>query len=285
MQGDIIGLLDGSGASVVEYIYDSWGKILTIKGIRAKGEPYRKSLDKLNSLKGNILNQVVLVMEVLVTTLIYIVINYFLYCMKWYAIFLWFNAVVGFISSISGGFRQMYLQNINDYPAEHCYNPDKYKFLFRKFVKLSWKGIPKEIYYTVLINYYLLWIYSIIVFFVLLWDGRVACVAGFIYFSIVIILFLGCTYSLTMNSFLSRYKLCNKHNIKYYFFSKNEPYPRKIGKCQIIDEHRKWRRTFVTVSIIETGEIMDKVLLSGKKRKGENPVYSIYEICGVYYIV
>ena len=43
IQGDIIGILDGSGASVVEYIYDSWGKLLTISGDQELGKrnPFR----------------------------------------------------------------------------------------------------------------------------------------------------------------------------------------------------------------------------------------------------
>ena len=50
-------------------------------------------------------------------------------------------------------------------------------------------------------------------------------------------------------------------------------------------EQRKGKRTFVTVCMMESGEIIDKVLLRDKKRQSENPFYSIYEICGVYYIV
>lgn len=31
-QGDIIGLFDGSGTEVVSYLYDSWGKLISIEG-------------------------------------------------------------------------------------------------------------------------------------------------------------------------------------------------------------------------------------------------------------
>lgn len=86
-------------------------------------------------------------------------------------------------------------------------------------------------------------------------------------------------------SFLAHYKVLNIHNIKFLFLPENEPYPRKYGKCQIISESSRGKRTFVTVKVLETGEIIEKVLLHGKKKQGDNPVYSIYEICKVYYIV
>ena len=43
IQGDIIGILDGSGASVVEYSYDSWGKVIEISGNQELGKrnPFR----------------------------------------------------------------------------------------------------------------------------------------------------------------------------------------------------------------------------------------------------
>ncbi|MCI6043414.1 RHS repeat-associated core domain-containing protein, partial [bacterium] len=43
IQGDIIGILDGSGARVVEYSYDSWGKVIEISGNQELGKrnPFR----------------------------------------------------------------------------------------------------------------------------------------------------------------------------------------------------------------------------------------------------
>ena len=43
IQGDIIGILDGSGTSVVEYSYDSWGKVIEISGNQELGKrnPFR----------------------------------------------------------------------------------------------------------------------------------------------------------------------------------------------------------------------------------------------------
>ena len=44
-QGDVVGLIDGSGAAVVEYTYDSWGKLLSTTGTLAttlgKDNPFR----------------------------------------------------------------------------------------------------------------------------------------------------------------------------------------------------------------------------------------------------
>ena len=43
IQGDIIGILDGNGTSVVEYSYDSWGKVIEISGNQELGKrnPFR----------------------------------------------------------------------------------------------------------------------------------------------------------------------------------------------------------------------------------------------------
>ena len=34
-QGDVLGLFDKSGAKVVEYVYDSWGKVVSVTGSKA----------------------------------------------------------------------------------------------------------------------------------------------------------------------------------------------------------------------------------------------------------
>jgi RHS repeat-associated protein len=45
LQGDVVGLTDGTGAKVVSYVYDSWGKIISTTGIMASTvgvkNPYR----------------------------------------------------------------------------------------------------------------------------------------------------------------------------------------------------------------------------------------------------
>ena len=85
--------------------------------------------------------------------------------------------------------------------------------------------------------------------------------------------------------FIERYKVLNQQNIRYVFWPNDEPAPRKIGNCQIIEETKKLKKTFVTVRMLETGEIKERVLLQGEKKQGDNSVYSIYEICKVFYIV
>ena len=86
-------------------------------------------------------------------------------------------------------------------------------------------------------------------------------------------------------SFIARYKILNKKNIKYVFLPNDEPSPRKIGDCQIIAETKKLKKTFVTVRMLETGEIKERVLQTSKKRQGNDSVYCLYEICMVFYIV
>lgn len=85
-------------------------------------------------------------------------------------------------------------------------------------------------------------------------------------------------------SFLARYKLLNRYNLKYLFFTENEPYPKFIGKCRVIGETQNGNKIFATAIMIETGEIKEKVLLQRKSEQGENAIYNIYEICNVFYI-
>lgn len=56
-------------------------------------------------------------------------------------------------------------------------------------------------------------------------------------------------------------------------------------KCKIVSEYRKGKRTYVTVKMLDTGEVKRKILFPGNKRQGEDPTYSLYEICKVLYII
>ena len=108
---------------------------------------------------------------------------------------------------------------------------------------------------------------------------------GVIYLICVSILSLATGVIMEKKRFYARYKKLSRHNFKYLFWPENEPYPKKIGTCKIIGEQKWGKSVFVTIFVIETGEIKEKVLLQGKKRTGREPIYSLYEICRVYYII
>lgn len=196
----------------------------------------------------------------------------------------WLISILMFQMSYISGNQRIYMEIIEDYPIEDCVKPKKFQFLYKKLLKLSYKDIPKEMYYCETIKVYAFIIYTIIsvpTFFI---NEYLAGKIGVIYICFYGILSLLCAEYIKDKSFFARYKLLNRHNIKYMFYPVNQPYPHKIGKGQIIYTVKKGSKTFATVKIVETGEIKEKVLFIGKHKQLSTPVHSIYEICNVFYI-
>lgn len=209
----------------------------------------------------------------------------FLWSKQLIPILLWLMSVILFQMSFEYGNERIYLEIIEDYPVQDCVKPQKYKFLYKKLSKLSYKDIPKEMYYCEILKVYGFIIYSLLAIGIFFIDEYLASLFGGIYIGFYSILSIlsGCL--LKKKSFAARYKILNRNNVRYLFLPDNEPYPRKLGDCQIISESKRGRRIFVTVKVLETGEVIERVLLQGKKKQGNNPVYSIYEICKVFYIL
>lgn len=209
----------------------------------------------------------------------------FLWSRQCMPILMWVMSIILFQMSFEAGNEQIYLEIIEDYPVEDCVKPQKFKFLYKKLSKLSNKNIPKEMYYCETIKVYGFIIYSILAFCMYFIDEYLASLFGGIYIGLYCMLSLLNGFVLKKKSFIERYKILNKHNIRYLFLPNDESQPQKIGSCQIVAATKKLKRTFVTVRLLETGEIKERVLLSGKKRQGNDSVYSLYEICKVFYIV
>lgn len=218
-------------------------------------------------------------------TIIEILLVMFLFSKQYIAASLWVMSIILFQMSYERGNEHIYLEVIEDYPIKDCVKPKQFKAWYRKLNKLSIKDIPKEMYYCETIRIYGFIIYSLALLGVIFVNEYAASVMGAMYIGFISVLSILSGWRMTKRSFLERYKILNKHNIKYMFLPDNEPNPRKLGKCQIISEARRGKRTFVTVKVLETGEVKEQVLLQGKKKQGDNPIYSIYEICKVYYIV
>lgn len=209
----------------------------------------------------------------------------FLWSKRLIPISLWVLSVIMFQMSFETGNERIYLEIIEDYPIKDCVKPRRFKFLYKKINRLSYKDIPKEMYYCETIKVYGFIVYSALVIPMFFINEYLASLFGGIYIGFYAMLSMLSAYLLKRKGFVARYKLLNRYNIKYLFLPDNEPYPKNIGKCQIMSETKRGGRTFVTVKILETGEVKERVLLQGKERQGNNSVYSIYEICNVFYIV
>ena len=214
-----------------------------------------------------------------------IVLVMFLWSRQCMPILMWVMSIILFQMSFESGNERIYLEVIDDYPIEDCVKPQRFKFMYKKLGELSNKNIPKEMYYCETIKVYGFIIYSILAFCMYFIDEYIASLIGGIYIGFYCILSLLSSLVLKKKSFIARYKILNKKNIKYVFLPNDEPSPRKIGDCQIIAETKKLKKTFVTVRMLETGEIKERVLQINKKRQGNDSVYCLYEICMVFYIV
>lgn len=209
----------------------------------------------------------------------------FLWSKQLIPILLWVMSIIMFQMSFETGNEHIYLEIIEDYPIQDCVKPRRFRFMYERLNKLSNKDIPKEMYYCETIKVYGFIIYSILIFLMLFINEYLASLFGGIYIGFFAVLSILSAFLLKRKSFVERYKLLNRYNIKYLFLPDNEPYPKKIGKCQIINESKRGNKTFVTVKILETNEVKKRVLLSGKNRQGNAAVYNLYEICNVFYIV
>ena len=208
----------------------------------------------------------------------------FLMSKRFISILLWIMSLVLFQMSYGRGNEHIYLEAIEDYPIQDCIEPKKFKFLYKKLNKLSYKGIPRELYYCETIKVYGFIIYSILAFIMVFIDKEVTYWLGGGYIVFYAVLSILSAEILTKKSFFARYKLLNRYNVKYLFLPK-EHYPKIIGKCQIESVFRRRRKVFATVKILETGEVKNKVLVLGESKHEGDTVYILHEICNVYYIV
>lgn len=218
-------------------------------------------------------------------TIVEILLAMFLFSKQYIAVSLWVVSIVSFQMSYERGNEHIYLEIIEDYPIKDCVKPKQFKSWYRKLNKLSIKGIPKEMYYCETIRIYGFIIYSLALIVLIFCSQYIASLIGIVYIGGCGLLELVSAYLMVRKRFIMRYKILNRYNIKYLFNQNNEPYPQKIGKCHVIAVNKKFNKTYVTVSLVKTGEMKKRVLLQGKNKQGENPVYDMYEICKVYYVV
>lgn len=217
--------------------------------------------------------------------LVLVFITIILYAYQRIAISIWVMAILVMDMSIRYGNKRVYIEIIEDYPLEDCIKPYKYRFLFQNLSRLSYKDIPKEMYFSEVIIYVGFGVYSFIGFITLFVDELLCVIIGVIYFGVVYGIYMAGIFVMIRKSFLSRFIKLNKHNLKFLFLPENKPYPRNVGKCKVIQECKRGKKVFAKVKILDTGEIIEKVLLRGKIRQNSSSVYSVYEICNVYYIV
>ena len=177
------------------------------------------------------------------------------------------------------------MEIIEYYPIQDCVKPKRFKFIYKKLNKLSYKDIPKEMYYCETIKVYGFILYSLLSFIMFFMNKQVIGVFGGIYIVFYAVLSLLTAGILKRKSFIARYKEVNRHNVKYLFLPENEPYPKMIGKCQIEKMYRQGKKVFATVKVLETGEVKNRVLILKKNVQENHGDGILYEICQVYYII
>lgn len=218
-------------------------------------------------------------------TFVEILLVMFLFSKQYVAVSLWVMSIILFQMSYERGNEHIYLEVTEDYPTKDCVKPKQFKLWYKKLNRLSIKDIPKEMYYCETIRIYGFIMYSLALVGLIFYDQYIASLIGVVYISVSGLLALVSAFMMVRKRFIARYKMLNRYNIRYLFVSNNEPYPKKVGRCHIIATTKMFNKTYVTVRVVETGEIKERVLLQGKNRQGDNLVYNMYEICKVYYVV
>lgn len=208
----------------------------------------------------------------------------FLWSKQIFSVMLWVLSIIMFHMSFEIGNERIYLEVIEDYPIQNLIKPRRFKFLYKKLNKLSDKDIPKEMYYSETIKVYGFIVYSVLAFVLFFINEYVASLLGGIYIWFYMVLSIISASLLKWKSFLERYKLFNRFNIRYLFLPEDEPNPRKIGKCNIISKTKKPSGVFATVRVLETNELIERVLLQSKIANEKKADYCLYEICNVFYV-
>ena len=111
--------------------------------------------------------------------------------------------------------------------------------MFKYIDSVSFKGIPKEMYISELIKFKGFIIYSFVVAMLLFFDEKICAALGILYFAFSYGVYLICIFMMIRKSFLTRYKILNIHNFKFLLLGIDGPYPKKIGRCQIVQEYKK----------------------------------------------
>lgn len=221
----------------------------------------------------------------IIIEIIFIFVQIFLFFYKNFAYVVWVLVFMGVESTINDVNPKHHQGVVKDYPREDCIKPPaQVQFLFKK-VDTRLKDIPKEMYYSTIIQSIGFVVYTIVVIFVaLLWGQYVGTIIGIIYLVISegIVSFLQSR--MENKSFRQRYKKLTGYNLKYYLISSDNSDPTEIGTCTIVSWYEKRKRKIATVKVVETGEVIKDVLIDGSLCEDENAVYTLYEICKLYYL-
>ena len=193
----------------------------------------------------------------------------------------WVLVFMGVESTINDVNPKHHQGVVKDYPREDCIKPPaQVQFLFKK-VDTRLKDIPKEMYYSTIIQSIGFVVYTIVVIFVaLLWGQYVGTIIGIIY----LVISEGIVSFLQSRMENKSFRQLTGYNLKYYLISSDNSDPTEIGTCTIVSWYEKRKRKIATVKVVETGEVIKDVLIDGSLCEDENAVYTLYEICKLYYL-
>lgn len=112
----------------------------------------------------------------------------------------------------------------------------------------------------------------------------------FLGYSIIeLFLLLYVYYGIWTSVFLERFKIFNKHNLRYAIFityNKTCKWPTStvLGKCEILGSIKRRGKIYVTIKMLETGVVYEDILVISELHT-DRKIYKLHEICDVKYIV
>lgn len=202
---------------------------------------------------------------------------------------LWLISIYIFLIIISGmPDIKLQLESWN-YPPSKIKSAGKYSFLFDwKRKKSKDVQMPIELikaaqflFWHVIIFTFIFWIIGILIPY-----SEVDIFILYLFTALPIALwFIGKS---ERTAFVTKYKRTTRYNWIYQFWrplKRTEPEPVKIGDgaVEVIDKQK--RKTYVSIRMQDTQELVTQVLYCREVNCQTNQIYPVYEICSVKYII
>lgn len=217
--------------------------------------------------------------------------------LKEYMLFAWSISTIAMkyhLTGAYGGLQGDYKTIIKDYPLDGRYiEPEKMKFLF-PWYRSGGRGLPVELFITGVHTFWSLVIGSIFVIVGVIWNSLLLGLAAFFLMGYDAIILGVMIRKAEKKCFLVKYKEINRYNMKYWFLSGSglyegkAPSPSLIGKCEVvsIDKKKDKKSVYITVKIVETGEVFHKVIAGNSLvQEANGRIFKLYQICKVNYII
>ena len=206
------------------------------------------------------------------------------------------------VANICNGHRALYRDCVSSYPSIRKFSP---KFCAKLVPYMKKRGII-EIYISVLVDWIGFWLCLIICIGIFIrdnittnWNDSYSLGTRFsieviteIYLMVAIVVCIVTSSLVLIKCFLERYRYCkkiNQKNIMYILFNQKNFDDEKllmqyVGQCTVLQIKKSVCKTYVSVKMDDTKEIVEQVLFCGQGSCFRGKRYELFEIVGTKFI-